>query len=236
MRRMGVQRLGVVLAGLALALALWGARPAAAQPQLELTQKGIAVEATAEDGVKARETALHQGRRAAWNRMLSQAGLPPRNLSDAQIDGLVQSIMVEQERTSPTRYSGRITVNFSPRAVQRQVGSAATVAPGGASAAAGATIGPDGVPVPPAPAIRAEAMASYGSLQEWQELRRRLRNSSAVAGVELRGIATDGARMRLSLRRPPEEAMRAISGVNATLMPAPAAGQAEYWQLSLAGG
>jgi len=155
-------------------------QPVLAQ-EVTLSQTGIAVEASAEDGVKARELALNQGRRAAWNRLLDQAsirGVP--TLSDAQIDGLVQSIVVEQERPGPTRYNGQITVNFSPRSVQRVLGDRAPMLTGA---------GPDGQPLAPPVAIHAEAMASYGSLREWQDIRRRLRNSPGVAGIDLRGVA-----------------------------------------------
>jgi len=220
MRRL---RRALLLAG----LAVFGTAPGrlALAQELQLSQPGIAVEASAEDGVRARELALNQGRRAAWNRLLEQGGIRGvPNLSDAQIDGLVQSIVVEQERPAPTRYSGQLTVNFSPRAVQRVLGDRAPV-----------IAGADGqAPAPPV-AIHAEAMASYGSLREWQEIRRRLRSAPGVAGVELRGVATDGARLRLTLRRPASEVMNGLSGLSGILMPSPAPGQAEYWQLSLGG-
>jgi hypothetical protein len=218
-------RAAMLLAGWVLIGAAIG-RPAGAQ-ELTLSQTGITVEASAEDGVRARDVALNQGRRAAWNRMLEQAGIRGvPTLSDAQIDGLVQSIVVEQERPAPTRYNGQITVNFSPRSVQRVLGDRAPVIAGS---------GPDGqAPAPPV-AIHAEAMASFGSLREWQDIRRRLRLSPGVAGIELRGVAIDGARLRLTLRRPASEVMNGLNGIGALLMPSPAAGQAEYWQLSLGG-
>jgi hypothetical protein len=217
---------GAMLLSGGLLLGLVPRQPALAQ-EVSLSQTGIGVEASAEDGVKAREIALNQGRRAAWNRLLEQAsirGVP--TLSDAQIDGLVQSIVVEQERPSPTRYSGQITVNFSPRSVQRVLGDRAPMLTGP---------GPDGQPLAPAVAIHAEAMASYGSLREWQDIRRRLRTSPGIAGIDLRGVAIDGARLRLTLRRPASDVMPGLNGISAVLMPAPAAGQAEYWQLSLGG-
>ncbi|MBV1800296.1 hypothetical protein [Siccirubricoccus sp. G192] len=117
----------LLLAGLLAGLPAW--QPAAAQdlaaPEaaampapsglLNLTQRGIPAEATAENGVLARDRALAAGRRIAWDRLVAEAGAPPINLSDGQIENLVSSIVIEQERTSPTRYTGRITVRFQRR-------------------------------------------------------------------------------------------------------------------------
>ncbi|TDG02636.1 hypothetical protein E2C05_32490, partial [Paracraurococcus ruber] len=102
--------------------------PGAADPAgaaLTLTQQGVPAEATAENGVLARERALAAGRRAAFQRMVSEAGVTAPSLSDAQIEDLVNSIVIEQERTSPSRYSGRITVNFDGNRVRTALGSRA---------------------------------------------------------------------------------------------------------------
>ncbi|WP_343898032.1 hypothetical protein, partial [Craurococcus roseus] len=88
-----------------------------------LTQRGIPAEATAENGVLAREKALASGRRLAWEKLAAEAGAPAGNLSDSRIEGMVSSIVIEQERTSPTRYTGRITVNFDPGRVRSALGS-----------------------------------------------------------------------------------------------------------------
>ena len=53
------------------------ATPGAEAQALNLTQRGIPAEASAENGVLARERALAAGRRTAWERALSEAGLPP---------------------------------------------------------------------------------------------------------------------------------------------------------------
>jgi len=205
--------------------------PVAPLPELQLSQTGVPAEASGKDGVVARDEALANGRRAAWNRMLEQAGVRGApSLSDTQLDALVQSIVIEQERPSPTRYSGRITVNFSARAVRGVLGNRAATAPGGTEAGAAAPVAPS------APTVWAEAMVSYTSLQEWLEVQRRLRASPAIASVELRGVAVDAARLRLGLRRLASEAMPALAGLGATLVPAASPEQAEYWQLTLAGG
>ena len=101
------------------------AAAAATEPpaaSLNLTQRGIPAEASAENGVLAKEQALAAGRRAAWAKLLAEAGTTGPNLSDKQIDDMVSSIVIEQERISPTRYTGRITVNFSANRVRSALG------------------------------------------------------------------------------------------------------------------
>ena len=50
------------------------AAPAAAPAPISFTQRGVPAEATAENGVVARERALANGRRAAWERIASASG------------------------------------------------------------------------------------------------------------------------------------------------------------------
>jgi hypothetical protein len=180
----------VAQAAAAALLLLATAAPALAQPfpaeqaatpaaGPSLTQRGIPAEATAENGVLARERALAAGRRLAWERLASEAGASPGSLSDNQIEAMVASIVIEQERVTPTRYSGRITVNFNPSRVRSALGSRATAAArpeaapaerGDGTAALPSVAAPQG---PPA-SNWVEAVATYRSLNEWIELRRRL--------------------------------------------------------------
>ncbi|WP_235907822.1 hypothetical protein [Siccirubricoccus phaeus] len=185
------------------------------------TQRGVPAEATAENGVLAREQALASGRRIAWERYLAELGQSGPNLSDRQIENLVSSIVIEQERTAPTRYTGRITVNFNPGRVQRVLGGGGGAAPGTGQAAAG-------------PASNwIEAVASYASLGEWLELQRRLRAAPSVAGFTLQAVAVDAARLRLGLRLPPEAAAAELGPLGLTLSPATGAAA---WRLFLGGG
>lgn len=201
------------------------ARPAAAEdapPPLNLSQPGIPAEAAGENGVVARDRALAAGRRLAWEKLVAESGLPPRPLPDARIEDLVSSIIIEQERALPTRYAGRITVNFDAGRVRAALGGAAAAAT-------------------PAPASNwVDAMATYGGMGEWLELQRRLRAAGAVASVDLRAIAVDGARLRLGLRTPPAEAAGELAAAGLALapLPPPGAGQrpGEAWRLSLARG
>ncbi|GGC31712.1 hypothetical protein GCM10011504_07440 [Siccirubricoccus deserti] len=234
----------VALAGAAAigtALLLTAAAPAGAQSfeaaaeptgGINLTQRGIPAEASAENGVLARERALAAGRRIAWERLLAEAGQPGTSLSDQQIEEMVSSIVIEQERTAPTRYSGRITVNFSASRVRSALGrGSAGVAP---IAGAGAA------PAPAGPASNwVEAVATYHSMAEWLELHRRLKAAGPVASVSILGIAVDAARLRVGLRAPPQVAAADLAGLGVTLAPGgaaagPNAGPA--WRVGLAGG
>lgn len=203
------------------------AEPPAAS--INLTQRGIPAEASAENGVLAKERALAAGRRAAWAKLLSEAGASGPNLSDQQIDDLVSSIVIEEERTSPTRYSGRITVNFNPGRVRGQL---AGRVPGLAPVAAA-----PGTPSPGAPASNwVEAVATYRSMAEWLDLVRRLKGAGPVASVDIQAIAVDAARLRLGLRGPAETVAGDLAGLGIALAPAVGPRPGESWRIGLAGG
>lgn len=214
------------------------ATPGAAPAAISYVQRSVPAEATAENGVIARERAFVAGRRAAWDRIANAAGVT-RQLSDAQIESMVASIIIEEERTSPTRYAGRITVNFIPSRVRAITGSAVaaeggggTPAPGpsgGTTAAEGDVSARPAAPVPVASTI--EAVALYGSLNEWLELRRRLRGQ---ARIEVTAISTDRARLRLGLRAAPGVAAQELAQQGITLVPGSGA-PGDAWRVALAG-
>jgi len=230
------------LAGLLLAgPALTGAQPAHAQDTESaaaapaapssnpFVQRGVPAEATAENGVIARERALAAGRRAAWERLASELGVQ-RTLSDSQIEGLVDSIIIEQERTTPTRYSGRITVNFNARRVRAQTGAGGTA--GGTAAAE-----PGAVPRASGPAVATvEAIARYETLGEWLELRRRLNAAPEVARVDIVAIAVDGARLRIGLRAVPTAAADGLLQGAGVVLAQEAGPSGVGWQVGLARG
>jgi hypothetical protein len=225
--------LAIAFAALVAAAPAWAqvqvpepAAAAPAQPGGGLTQRGIPAEATAENGVLARERALASGRRIAWERMLAETGQPGGSMSDQQIENMVSSIVIEQERTGPTRYSGRITVNFNAGRVRRaQGGEGAAPIAGGAGNTGRVLAGPASNWV--------EVIATYRSMGEWLELQRRLRAAGPVASVGLQAVAVDAARLRLGLRLAPQEAAAELA-VHGILL-APATGAAA-WQVGLAGG
>lgn len=207
------------------------APPASAPAAISFTQRGVPAEATAENGVVARERALANGRRAAWERIASAAGVT-RSLSDAQIEAMVTSIIIEEERTSPTRYTGRITVNFNPGRARAYTGGSG-VAEGGGGSTTPAEGGGERRALGPVPAASTiEAVALYGSLNEWLELRRRLRG--AAARMDIVAISTDRARLRLGLRTAPAVAAEELAVQGITLTPGSGA-PGDAWRVGLAG-
>ena len=209
------------------------AAPAAAPAPISFTQRGVPAEATAENGVVARERALANGRRAAWERIASAAGVT-RSLSDSQIEAMVSSIIIEEERTSPTRYTGRITVNFNPGRARAYVsGGSVAASDGGSSGGSGQSSGAERRPQGPvAAAATVEVVALYGSLNEWLELRRRL--AGAAARMDILAISTDRARLRLGLRSPPGVAAEELATQGVTMTPGSGA-PGDAWRVGLAG-
>lgn len=243
-------RLGFVAVALLLAAA---AAPASAQfssPELaasaasgpSLTQRGIPAEATAENGVLAREKALAAGRRLAWEKLAAEAGVSPGSLSDSRIEAMVSSIVIEQERIAPTRYTGRITVNFDPSRARAALGSrGGAIAGGGGGGEAAPAREPGALPPVAAPqgppaSNWVDAVATYRSLSEWVELKRRLSGAAPVASVDVVGIAVDAARLRIGLRAPAPAAAGELSGLGIAMVPVRGAAPGETWRVGLAGG
>jgi hypothetical protein len=230
------------LPALALALLLGAAPPAGAQvpsPAAEATlaagaenplvQRGVPAEATAETAVVARDRALASGQRIAYERLATAMGLQ-RDLSDAQIEGLVRSLIIESERITAGRYVARITVNFNPSRIR---GGEALASPGGAPGIApGALAAPAGAAI-----ATVEATARYASFPEWLELNRRLRAAPQVARVDVVTVSGQMARLRLALRAEPGAAASELAaGGIAFAQPPAGTPPGEGWRLSLAGG
>lgn len=221
-----------MIATVMLALATPAAPRAQEAPAaVSYSQRGVPAEATAENGVIARERAFVAGRRAAWERIASAAGVT-RSLSDSQIEGMVTSIIIEEERTYPTRYTGRITVNFNPGRVRAITGGSGT-AEGGTPGVPGTPGEPPPRPVASGPAAATiEAVALYGSLNEWLEIRRRL--VANTARLEVVAISTDRARLRLGLRAPPAVAAEELARQGLTMSPGSGA-PGDAWRVGLGG-
>lgn len=207
-----------------------------AGPVVSFSQRGVPADATAENGVIARDRALAAGRRAAWDRIAGAIGTS-RTASDAQIEAMVGSIIIEEERITPTRYSGRITVNFNPGRVR-------AFADGAALAGPGADGRPPSDPMPretdprhqpqQAAGTSITAIARYATLAEWLEIRRRLSGGGPVSGMQVLAVATDRAQLRLSLRMAPNTAAAELARVGIMLAP-PLGGPGDGWRLGLAG-
>lgn len=123
------------MAGLGLALLLCAliAPPVQAQnnaPAANAFQvSDVAVDATAASAAAARDVAMNQGHRKAFDRLIRR--LVPRssvsavpNQSDAAISDLVSSVQVATERASTTRYIANLTFRFRPDRVRQMLVSA----------------------------------------------------------------------------------------------------------------
>jgi len=194
-----------------------------------LTQRNVAAEATAENGVVAQERAFAAGRRTAWDRIQGMVNAP-RRPTDAELDRMVRSIVIEQETTGPQRYSGRLTIQFDSEAVQ-------SFAEGGEVRAATLPVGtaPEApISFTPATPVLAslQATARYGSLNEWLEIRRRL--AAAGAKLDVLAITTDRAHLNLGLRVPVGVAPEAFGQHGLQLVPGTGT-RNDQWRLGLAG-
>lgn len=208
----------------ATVLVLLFCAPLAAQDN-PLVQRGVPAEATAENAVLARDRAHASARRIAWQRLLEQTGAtgsptPP----DSQLENMVAALIVEEERTTPTRYSGRLTVQFNPGLVASTTGRSFTPPPGAAG-------GGLALNIPMAAQSFMEASSQHSSLGEWLELRRRLRASGSVASMEIISLSMEAARFRLGLRQPAAEAATAMSGVGLVVT-----NNGANWQVALGAG
>ena len=227
-RMAGKKHVAAAFASLSLVL---GAVPAWAQisDMGALTQRGVPVQATAENGVVAQERAFAAGRRTAWDRIQGMVNAP-RRPTDAELDRMVRSIVIEQETTGPQRYTGRMTIQFDAEAVQSFAESgevrAATPPSRTASEAPGNV-------TPPTPVLASlEAVARYGSLNEWLEIRRRV--VAAGAKLDVMAITTDRAHLNLGLRVPVGIAPETFGQHGLQLTPGTGA-QNDQWRLGLAG-
>ena len=88
------------------------------------TVRNIPVDATAAGAAEAREIAIAQGERAGFERLVPRLTRKQdwgftANVTEPQVAALVLGIEVAEERSSATRYFGRITYSFKPGAVRQ---------------------------------------------------------------------------------------------------------------------
>lgn len=112
------------LLGAALLLLAW---PALAAPAL-FEIREVAVEATAESPLAAREQALAQARQIAFARLLERltllapAEIEPLVPGDEVLVDLVRDFEVAREKSSATRWLGTLTLRFDPERVRSWLG------------------------------------------------------------------------------------------------------------------
>ena len=227
-RMAGKKHVAAAFASLSLVL---GALPALAQisDMRALTQRGVPVQATAENGVVAQERAFAAG--PAGPRIVPHRPVnAPRRPTDAELDRMVRSIVIEQETTGPQRYTGRLTIQFDADAVQSFAEGGevrAATLPSGIASEAPAHV------TPPTPVLASlEATARYGSFNEWLEIRRRV--VAAGAKLDVMAITTDRAHLNLGLRVPVGLAQELFAQSGLQLVPGTGA-RNDQWRLGLAG-
>ena len=209
---------------LGLVLACVFCLPLAAQDN-PLVQRGVPAEATAANAVAARELARASAVRIAFQRMLEALDERRATPPDSQLDAMVAAIIIEEERTTATRYIGRVTVQFSPGAVSTALGR--PVGGGGLAGPPGSGLG---LNIPMAATSTIEAEARLGSLPTWLELRRRMLQSGGVVSVEVLALTMDSARLRLGLRTLPAEAAASLAAMGLAVETS-----GPVWQVGLAG-
>ncbi|MFN4310568.1 MAG: DUF2066 domain-containing protein [Ferrovibrio sp.] len=96
----------------------------AARPANPFSVAGVAVDASAESAAAARPVAIADGQRRAFAQLMRRLTLPddhgrlPR-ASEAILNDAVAGFGIDEERTSATRYIGKITVQFRADAIRR---------------------------------------------------------------------------------------------------------------------
>lgn len=107
------------------ALCAFAPAPASAQRENVFAVSGVYVDETAANGAAAQQAGFAAAQRSGFERLvrritlpaeLSQGGIP--DVDNATLDRLVQSVDVNEERRSGTRYIGRLTVRFDPAGVR----------------------------------------------------------------------------------------------------------------------
>ncbi|MFC0385445.1 hypothetical protein [Muricoccus vinaceus] len=228
--------------------------PARAQDD-PAVQRGVPAEAIAANAVLARERAIANAQRLAYQRYAAATGANP-NASPAQIESLVTSMVVEQERSTLNGYSGRYTIRFRGAGTSSSGAMAGSVPSGGGAGTAmpplGGAVAPAAAPgavppgLPPTLPLTAylDAGARFSSFGEWLALRQRLLAQPAVGSLDVMAISVDGARLRIGLRSPPAVAAPELAQGGILLAPSqppaanglPAPTTGPGWRVGLAGG
>jgi hypothetical protein len=147
---------------------------------------GVPVDVTAADAATARDEAILQGQRKAFDMLMEQLlgtdrAATMQKPSDAQLSAMVQDFQVESERLSTVRYIGVLTFRFDEESIDAVIGKPAD--------STEFTIGA----VPSGPVQTLGVSVPIGSLRDWVEVRRRLAGIPAVQRAEVRALArTEG--------------------------------------------
>jgi hypothetical protein len=109
-----------------LLLALWVLHPgpAAAQATDPFTVRNVSVDVSAENAGIARDRALAEGQRQAYESLLQRLTVSadwPRlpRLSDSELENAVLDVGIDQEKRSSVRYLATLSVRFKPDVIRR---------------------------------------------------------------------------------------------------------------------
>jgi hypothetical protein len=117
-------------AGLFLAVLFWAVAPAVpAQANALYTVSGVAVDVSDTDASRAKLKAISQAQVTAFAILLerlggSEAAARLADLDAAAIGRMMDSLSIEEERTGPGRYIGRLTIRFLPDQVRKVLAQA----------------------------------------------------------------------------------------------------------------
>ena len=189
-----------LLATLGLASAAYAAAaPAAVVTADMFTIAGMKVEASAQSPRAARDLAMLQGRPLAWTKLFRRFavqdawGSEPQ-LTDGQLQGLILSVDVGNERRNTTRYLADVMYHFNPAAVLallRQSNIAFADSLSAPVLVSGALVG-DGI------RTHLTAMVRFDTLGDWATLRARLGTMKTVTEMDVVGLALNEAEIDLT--------------------------------------
>ncbi|WP_448187263.1 DUF2066 domain-containing protein [Azospirillum sp. sgz301742] len=124
----GFAALLAVLAVLGAALSAPAIAQVAPAAQADaFTVSGVKVDINASNPNTARDQAIAQAQRSAWETLyqrLVPGGRAAPRLSETDLARLVQGFEIDDEKVSASRYVGSLTVRFRPQAVREQLGGA----------------------------------------------------------------------------------------------------------------
>jgi hypothetical protein len=186
-----------------LGLLLLAPVPVRAQGGSGFIVRGVAAEAAAETATAARERAIAGGLRTAWASLLAREAPSDQArlgaIGQGELERLVESYEIEDERVGATRYAATLTVIFRPEPVRALLASRPAAGPTG----------------------RVEVSAPLSGIGDWVEIRRRLAGAPQVGGYEVLALSRQEARLALSVPGGQAGAAAALAGAGLSLREGP---------------
>jgi hypothetical protein len=196
----------VLLTTLGFASAAYGAAaPAAAVAADMFTIADMKVEATALSPRAARDLAMLQGRPLAWSKLFRRFtvqdawGSEPQ-LTDGQLQGLILSVDVDNERRNTTRYLADVMYHFNPAAVRALLRKSNIAFADSLSEGVLAVPDEQVAPALVGDGTRTHLTASvqFATLGDWAALRARLGAVKTVTGMDVVGLTLNEAEIDLT--------------------------------------